>query len=407
MKIINSFSFFRRMSLCLLAVFIVGPDFSFAKTGGNVKQLSGRNTSFALDLYSSLSEQEGNLFFSPYSISAAFAMAYAGAQGETAEEIKQTLHFSQSKERLHSTFEDLNSRLNKLQKQETVELFIANSLWPQKDYSLREEYLQVMRKYYDAEIQAVDYRKNLEQSRQTINKWVADKTQDKIKDLIPPGAIDRMARLVLANAIYFRGKWENSFSEDKTRDLPFRPGKEGKTMTPTMKQTGQFRYYETSKVQVLALPYRGKQVQMVIVLPREPGALPMIEKQLRGNLNKYLSNLKPRHVEVYLPRFRISSRFQLNKTLSDMGMKTAFVPKADFSAIDGTQDLYISAAIHKAFVDVDEKGTEAAAATGIGFTTTSLKPKPIVFRADHPFLFIIRETGSESILFMGRVTNPS
>ncbi len=407
MKIIDPFSFLGTISFCLLLLCAVGPAFSFAKTEEDVKELSGNNTAFAIDLYSGLREQEGNLFFSPYSISAALAMAYAGAKEETAEEMKQTLHFSLPEKKLHRAFGDLSARLNKLEEQEVIELSVANSLWPQEGYPIQKEYLEVMNNYYDTNIQAVDYRKNPEKSRQTINKWVADKTRDKIKDLIPPGAIDSMARLVLANAIYFKGRWQNSFSENKTRDLPFRLGKEGEIKVPIMKQTGQFSYYENSKVQALAIPYRGRQVQMVIVLPREPGALPMVEKQLRDNLEKYLRNLKTREVDLYLPRFTVSSRFRLEKTLSDMGMKTAFLPKADFSGIDGARELYIAAAVHKAFVDVNEKGTEAAAATGIAFATTSLKPEPTVFKADHPFFFIIRDTVSESILFMGRVTNPS
>lgn len=367
------------------------------------------NNAFAVDLYSQLKEEEGNLFFSPYSISTALAMTHAGARGNTEKEMAKTLRFSLAQEYLHAAFADLESRLNKLQEVGNIKLSVANSLWPQKDYKFLDEYLSLVKKHYGVSITPVDYKRASEAARKMINNWVEDKTEEKIKDLIEPGVLGALTRLVLVNAIYFKGKWESQFKASSTKDAPFYIPSKKAVQTPMMTQKQNYKYAQFESLQILELPYVGNETSMIVLLPKEPDGLKQLETNLSvENLKRWERRLGKRKVLVFLPKFKMTSAFRLDKTLISMGMVDAFSDsKANFAGMDGRSDwLYIGAVIHKAFVDVNEEGTEAAAATAVVMRTTEMPAPPPTFRADHPFIFLIRDNQSGSILFLGRVVNP-
>ena len=366
------------------------------------------NNQFATDLYARLREEPGNLFFSPYSISTALAMTYAGARGDTAEQMAETLRFTAPNEDLHRAMGALVDALNKAGDDGPYELAVANALWAQSGYEFLDEYTDLVTESYRAGLQNVDFQQAAEQARQAINAWVEEQTNNRIKDLIPAGAIDPLTRLVLTNAIYFKGDWANQFDKDATRDRPFTLAGGDKTDVPMMYQKEDFRYAENEDCQVIELPYEGDDLSMLVLLPRTVGDLPALEAKLSPeSLENWTRRMRRREVQLYLPRFTMTSEFSLSGTLAAMGMSDAFAPgRADFSGMDGTRELFIQAVVHKAFVDVNEEGTEAAAATGVVVGVTSIGPPPVVFRADHPFLFLIRDNETGSILFIGRVANP-
>ncbi|HZT83548.1 MAG TPA: serpin family protein [Gemmataceae bacterium] len=364
---------------------------------------------FALDLYAKLRAQEGNLFLSPASIATALAMTYGGARGETAEQMAKALHFTLPPDRLHPAFAALLKEINTPGKERGYQLSTANALWGQKGYHFLPGYLKLTRDNYGAGLNEVDFAGNTEGARKTINLWVEKETHDKIKDLIKPGMLDGMTRLVLTNAIYFKGDWVRKFKKERTREEPFfAPG--GKQVkTPLMHETSTFKYLDGGTFQALELPYKGRELSMVVLLPKKNDGLPDLEKQLTAaRLNEWLGKLRPEEVNVTLPRFKMTAEFQLSSQLSALGMKRAFSKQADFSGMNGGQEpLFISDVIHKAFVDVNEEGTEAAAATAVIVRATSAQPHvPPTFRADHPFVFLIRDNRSGSLLFLGRLVNP-
>jgi len=385
------------------------------------------NNKFAIDLYDKLKTGEGNLFFSPYSISTALAMTYAGAQGQTESQMTRVLHFptlssetttstsvkslrgSGRKTQFHSAFGAIVKDLNTRGRKGGYELTVANALWGQKDYGFLKEFLELIKTNYDGQLNEVDFVEATETARKTINAWVEKKTNNKIKELIKPGVLDAMTRLVLTNAIYFKGNWAAQFKKDQTRNAPFTLLNRDKVEVPMMNQTEQFPYMETENFQVLELPYVDNELSMIIFLPKKTGGLKEFEQGLTlNNLSQWLSKLKKREVIVSIPKFKMTSQFSLASLLKSMGMTDAFDSKAaDFSGMTGRKDLCISAVIHKAYVDVNEEGTEAAAATAVTMKLTSVGPsRTPVFRADHPFLFLIRDNHSESILFIGRAMNP-
>ena len=374
-----------------------------------VSAAAGDNDAFAGELYGKLRTVQGNLFFSPYSISAALAMAYAGARENTAKQMAEVLHFG-PQEQFHAAFGALQTAINEVQKAGQVKLNVANSLWIQKDYALQDSFLDITGKHYGATPFIVDFVGATEPARQKINTWVEDKTQDKIKELIKPGVLDAMTRMVLANAIYFKGDWASQFKKSATQDEPFSVAPAKTVSVPLMYQENDFGYRETSQYQALTMPYAGKALSMVVMLPKTADGLSALEADLTASHRAVASRSGQRKVRVYLPRFKMTSEFGLGDTLISMGMTDAFDGgKADFSGMSGKKDLCISAVIHKAFVDVNEEGTEAAAATAVVMkrTAMAIEPEPAVFRADHPFLFLIRHDASGAILFMGRVVNPA
>jgi serpin B len=366
------------------------------------------NTAFALDLYSRLRGQEGNLFFSPYSISTALAMTYAGARGETAEQMAKVLHLDGAPENVPSAFAALDRELTAGEKARKYQLYTANALWAQKGHPFLPAYLQLTRDAYQAGMNEVDFQNATEEARQTINAWVARVTRDKIKDLLAPGVVNEMTRLVLTNAIYFKGNWERPFQKARTRQEPFHVSGGPDPKVAMMHQKSHFQYLDQPEVQLLQMPYSGKDLALVVLLPRKVDGLADLERTLTlEKLGAYLGQLHDDQVDVSLPKFRMTEELQLAKTLSAMGMASAFkAGEADFSGMDGTHELSLSAVVHKAFVDVNEEGTEAAAATGIGVTAAAVRLDEPVFRADHPFLFMIRDVRTQSILFVGRLTQP-
>lgn len=363
------------------------------------------NTAFALDLYGRLRGKPGNLFLSPYSISTALAMTYAGARGETAAQMAKSLHFRLGQERLHPALAELTARL-KGGKKRGYQLKIANALWGQKGYGFLPEFLGLNRGLYGAGLREVDFVGAREEVRKTINAWAAKETEGKIKDLLQPDHLDEATRLVLTNAVYFKAAWQFPFEKEWTRPLPFQLSPTRKVNVPTMTQTRMFRFYQDDKLKVLELPYKGKEVSWVGLLPTKVDGLAGLEEQLTpDNLKRWLGGLKESMVLVLLPRFELTSAFNLKQVLSDMGMPVAFSPMlAEFSGMDGKRDLFIQAAVHKTFVRVDEVGTEAAGSTAV---IGGLGGLPPMFIADHPFLFLIRDNRSGSVLFLGRVVEPS
>jgi len=377
---------------------------------GLVEVVEG-NTAFALDLYGRLSEGPGNLFFSPFSISAALAMTYAGARNETERQMAQALHFSLGQQGLHPAFAALRSRLDAIQAEGRVQLNAANALWPQEGYPFLEAFLAVCQTHYGVAVTPLNYAADPEACRRQINAWVAEQTRDKIANLIPPDVIDTVTRLVLVNAIYFKGDWTHQFEAHRTEEAPFRLPAGGDVPVQMMAQRGMFGYAALDGLEILEMPYAGSDLSMVIVLPGEVDGLPALERALTPTgVAGWLARLEETEVQVLLPRFRLEAKFVLNEVLSALGMPAAFKSgEADFTGMDGTPAwLYIALAIHQAFVEVNEQGTEAAAATAVIMAPKmALIELPVpVFQADHPFLFLIRERATGSILFLGRVAEP-
>jgi serpin B len=365
------------------------------------------NNKFALELYQKLRGTEGNLFFSPYSISTALAMTYAGARGDTQTQMAQVLHFSLEQKQLHPAFAQLEEELREASRLGYVQLKIANALWPRKGYPFLKEFLNLVKKFYGVQITPVDFTDE-KAARQTINSWVEEKTENKIKDLISEGALDSTTRLVLVNAIYFKGAWANEFDPSLTSQAPFLTAPDVQVQVPMMARKHNFMYTESEGLQVLELPYAGSRLSMLVLLPAEINGLAKLEDSLAlENVDKWIRDLHDTEVDASLPKFELSFPFQFDDALISMGMPNAFTEQADFSGMDGSRELYIGAALHKAFVAVNEQGTEAAAATAVIMQTKALAISPIVFRADHPFVFLIRENGTGNILFIGRVTNPA
>ena len=365
------------------------------------------NTLFALDLYQQLRTTEGNLFFSPYSISSALAMTLAGAREDTIEQMAHTLRLPIDQEEIHTRFKDLADRLAEIGKVGKNQLKIANALWPQKGYRLVRKFTSLLKKNYGVRVKALDFADG-ETARAKINQWVDKATESRIQDLVGPGVLDSLTRLVLVNAIYFKGTWEQTFKPALTSEEPFNPITGEAVMVKMMHQTGTFCYSETEDLQVIELPYAGRDLSMLILLPKTVDGLSRVEESLTpGNLERWTSSLEKTEVRVWLPSFEIAFPFRLDDALISMGMVDAFTGQADFSGMEKSRELYLGAVLHKAFVAVNEEGTEAAAATAVVMQTKSISFMSVDFRADHPFLFMIRENSTGSILFIGRLAHPA
>jgi len=398
--------------LCALLVIFGGstmtsPEQPASPPADQAEAVAGSNA-FTADIYARLRTRPGNLFFSPESISTAFAMAYAGARGQTASEMAHVFHYTLPPDRLHPAMGVLLAGMNA--PHPDFELHVADALWAQKDVNFLESYLQQVQSY-GAAFHPVDFKFSPDAVRGTINRWVEQETKDKIKDLLPPGSVSSNTSLVLTNAIYFKGSWLNPFEKSDTHDADFHISSSQSVKAPLMHRAGAYLYYDAGTFQMLELPYKGGELSMTVLLPKKTDDLPALEESFTSEaVAQWILKLTrvPR-VVLTLPRFTMTQRFELGQTLSDMGMPLAFSQRADFSGMTGQRGFLISAAIHKAFVDVNETGTEAAAATGAVMLGMAVRrePPPIIFQADHPFLFMIRETKSGSILFLGRVTDPT
>jgi serpin B len=379
----------------------------------DISSLTDGNGTFAFNLYKLLSEEEGNLFYSPYSISAALAMTYAGARGDTEKQIADTLQFYLSQNQLHPAFNSLDQELARRgegaegKDGEGFRLNIVNAIWGQQDYAFLVSFLNTLAENYGAGLRIVDFIGETELSRITINDWVSDQTEERIKDLIPQGAINQMTRLVLTNAIYFNAAWQYPFEEDATLPGVFYLLNGDEVTVPMMEQQESFSYIKGDNYQAVELPYDGQELSMVIILP-DPGQFAAFEETIAyQKIKGIMESLERREVRLRMPKFEFDASFSLKKALTEMGMPVAFSEGADFSAMTGKKDLFISDVIHKAFVSVDEAGTEAAAATAVIMELTAMPETPLEVTLNRPFIFVIRDIETGAILFVGRVINPS
>ena len=371
--------------------------------------VTGSNN-FAVDLYKKITStrQNENVFFSPMDISMAMGMTFAGARGNTEKQMAAVMHFSLVQADLHAAFSQLSQKL-KIADPKEYQLNIANALWGQKKYPFTADFLKLIKSQYDGGFQAVDFAAATEESRRTINSWVEKQTDEKIKDLLQQGDVTARTRLVLTNAIYFKGDWVKPFKNTATWDATFNVRPAEILSVPSMHQEGVFGYKAAEGVQVLEMPYAGRDLSMFVLLPQ--GNLHELDMKLSPEeLERLLSGMEEREVKIALPKFKFEARYRLGNLLSEMGMPDAFDERhADFSGMTGAKDLFISAIIHQAVIDVNENGSEAAAATAVTIALTGIRVMPDVveFKVDRPFLFLIRHKPTGTILFMGRVTNPA
>ncbi len=382
--------------------------------------LAGGNSAFAFDLYRALRGREGNLFYSPHSVSLALAMTYAGSEGRTASQMADALRFSLPRDRLHPAFNaldrELASRGEGLQEEdgEGFRLSIVNAVWGQREHPFREPFLDVLAESYGAGVRQADFIAATEESRVAINDWVAESTEDRIRDLIPPGIIDPLTRMVLTNAIYFNASWAHPFGEADTRQRPFHLLDGGSVEVPMMRTSEDFGYAARDGYQAVDLPYLGHELSMTVIVP-DWGRFREFEESLDSALvDLIMADLGSRYVTLDLPKFEFQSEFRLGETLKSMGMSDAFDSAAsDFSGMDGRsclagdpECLYIREVVHRALVSVDEAGTEAAAATAVIMQAESAPPDPVSVTVDRPFIFLIRDRETGAILFVGRMEEP-
>ncbi len=369
-----------------------------------------KNNKFAFDLYQKVTQKtHGNIFFSPYSISAALTMTYAGADGGTADEMAKTMHFDVNEPYFHYGYGAYSKKVSD-NAADNVELTIANQLWGEKNYGLQDDFVSINKQAYQADFKLVDFVGQPDKERLVINKWIADQTNDRIKDLLGEGSITTDTRLVLTNAIYFKGDWLSEFEERQTREREFNVSVTKKIETPFMHSSSSLAYWENKDMQMVMLPYKGEKQSMVVVLPKDPANMPLIEQQMANSQMTKAITAKKTPVNLAIPKFKFSVNLGVKKYLQTMGMKEAFTPGANFSKMTPSNDLWISDVVHKAFIEIDEKGSEAAAATAVIMTVESTMPDdveiPKEFTADHPFLIYIVDNETRAILFMGRVAKP-
>ncbi len=384
-------------------------DLSPAASPEDLHSLAEGNAAFALDLYHLLAADEGNLFYSPYSISVTLGMTSAGAGGQTADQMATALHFGLPQDRLHAAFNayslDLQARTEAVTDGTPFELTIANGLWGQQGSAFLPTFLDLLAEDYGAGMRLADFVSDPEAARQAINQWVSDETRERIQDVIPSGAIDAITRLVLVNAIYFQAAWFHPFAADATASAPFNDLEGSSIDVPMMHQDQSYGYALREGYRALELPYQSGGVSMLVILPDE-GLFQTVEQALTATmLEDIVGNLTYGPVILSLPRFTTESSFSLNSALQALGMTDGFDPdRADFSGMDGNHDLYIGSVLHHAFVSVDENGTEAAAATGVIMVPASAPIlEPIEFTVDRPFIYLIRDDLSGTLLFVGRV----
>jgi serpin B len=361
------------------------------------------NTEFALDLYGKVRERPGNLVISPYSISSALVMTYAGAKHGTAAQMAGVLGFAPEDQSLHAAFRSITDELHERAKAGAVDLTVANGLWVQEGKQLLDGFADLAEEDYDAGLEHVDFAGDSEAALKTINAWVARESKKRIKDILREGALGPSTALALTNAIYFRGNWAVEFDKDKSEPGDFWIRPDSSVSVQMMRRKDQFNYNETETLRALELPYADSSFSMMVLIPKSRDGLGEVEHSLAPqSLGRWLSLMRERMMIVELPRFEVRSDFELDETLKTMGMTDAFTPGlADFSGMTGDKDLFIGAVVHAASLKVDEQGSEAAAGTAV-----EVKKRYPVLRVDHPFLFLIRDNGSGSILFMGRVTDP-
>ena len=377
----------------------------------DTKQAAIASNRFALDMYRELADNDENIFFSPWSLNTALAMTYEGARGKTAEEMRTVLHFCGDESTRRQAYSSIDQRLNANESENS--LSSANALWVDKGCLLEDDYVDLVDRVYHARAANLNFSGASEEARKTINAWVEEKTFRKITELIPPGILDELTRIVLTNAIYFNGAWAREFDKNQTRNEKFLTG-DGSTVTvPMMRrldEEAQSNYLETEEMQMLQMPYIGQNLTMAILLPRENDIAALENSLCAEKLALWIESLKRQRVNIYIPKFKIETKCFLKENLKNMGMPTAFKEASDFTGMSASEGLflYISQVIHQAYVNVNEEGTEAAAATAvvIKIRCSAPGPKTPVFRADHPFIFMITEEETGLILFLGRLGDP-
>ena len=362
---------------------------------------------FAFDLFKELYKtEEGNVFISPYSIFTALAMTYEGAQGKTSEEMKEVLKIEQDNSSFHTYMKNLYDLLNK--KDEDYNISTANALWVQQNYKLLDSYLNIISEFYGGDATELNFG-DAEESSKIINQWVENKTNGLIKDLIKPSYISPLTTLILTNAIYFKGFWKCQFDPVNTTDRDFKNSQGQTIQTQTMSivdTKNHFNYTETDDFQILELPYSGDDLSMMILLPKDISLSDALNKIDDTSLEEWKATMYETTLDIYLPKFKVESEFTLKDLLIELGMANPFTSLADFSGINGIPDLYISEVIHKSYIDVNEEGTEAAAATAVIMERLSINgSEKIVFDCDHPFIYIIHHKETGTILFLGSIDN--
>jgi len=380
--------------------------FGFQIIAQNNQQAEG-NTKFATLLYHQIKSEPTNVFYSPFSISSALAMTYAGAKGETLNQMSKTLFFPIDQNELHNNF---NLLITSLLNNDTdgIKLKIANSLWLQENLKISDQFISTNEKYYNAGIMPLDFISDPEKSRITINNWVEKNTNDKITNLLPDGSIHSETRMVLVNAIYFKGRWDKTFDKSLNTTGVFYVFKTCQTQATYMNNYLNTNYYEDNLLSIVEIPYTEKKQSLLIILPKERYGLKDVEKVFDQNsLSDYFNKMIARRVNLSIPKFKTEATYDLKSNLSKMGMPIAFTNNADFSGITGDKSLAIDKVIHKAFIDVNEEGTEAAAATAVTMRKTSMMLDEARFNADHPFIYLIKDNDTNTILFVGRLMDPN
>ena len=375
-------------------------------TSESVDSLSDSMNSFSFEMYNELDvNSEDNVFFSPYSIFVALAMTYEGARGDTAIQMNSVLGFDQNDEVSLCSFGRIYNLLN-IDAEYTLNT--ANALWTKNDYPFLEDYLNFIDNYYMGKATDIDFT-NPTTAAEIINRWIEENTGGKIKDMLSSSDINPATVLILSNAIYFKGLWLTQFDVEDTLDRDFELISTDTVEVPTMILTDSeesFNYAENDDFQILELPYKGDAVSMIIILPKENNIADVEHMINNENLNLWMESMYKTDVNIYLPKFTYETEYNLKETLISMGMDIPFSQNADFSGMNGFGGLFIGKVLHKAFIEVNEEGTEAAAATTVHMLETSMPEPKIVFNADHPFTYLILHKETDTILFMGKVTNP-
>ena len=387
----------------VLAAFGIFLQPSFAQNNTNIIE---SNNQFSFDIFKKLKNSTENLIFSPASITSAMSMVYTGAKNNTFEEIGNTFHFNKDLDVFNKDYINLIGFSKN--KKSDINLHNANSLWIQEDLKLNQQFLNINKQYFTSSLHLTDFVKEPEKSRLKINQWVEKNTNKKITDLLQPSSIDNTTRLVLVNALYFKGSWKDKFNKEKNTEDNFQTDTKDYVKTVFMNRYINSWYYSDKYSQIIDIPYSNKNISLMIILPKSYKKLRKVEKKLNNEYySNYIQNREKRRINLSLPKFNIESEFDLNKTLSELGIKDAFTEAADFSGITSAEKLYISKVVHKANIAVDEEGTEAAAATAIMMRKTSVLLENVDFNANKPFIYILRNNENNCIYFMGKIVNPN